>query len=610
VVVNGFTNHELAEPIALEAGNEYWIGYQIAATGSYPSTVDAGPMVQGKGGWMYFNNAWQQLTDISSTLNYNWVIRGLLDPLVGVEWLSFDPNAGTVEPEQQATSLVLVDGSNLELGQYQANIVVRSNAGEDIFVPITINVVPPAFDVVFNVIDNNGDPVEGAVITLDGLTNNAGDYIFADFIAGTYSYEVEKAAYLPVSGYVIVVDQDVFITVTLIPEDADIFSLDVVVIDEFDNPVDGAYFLLENFGGHFSDEQGEISLQVVAGTYNFDVFKHGFVSQSGQVVIVDQDVSLVITLTYLRYSVNIITDPETGGTVTGAGEYYHGQTVNVAAQPADFHTFVHWTENDEVVSENDEYSFEIFGHRNLTAHFQINTYQVIATAEPVTGGSVAGSGIYEHGTLVTVTAIPAPSYEFLHWMEDGQVIEGAEATYSFNIEGDRTLVAVFSLVTRTLTLIKTGEGITNPEAGEHVYPHGTSVTLTATNSGMWVFKHWIVGSQNIPSNSFNVIMNSDITVNAVFQDVTSVGEPETLAGIVVYPNPASGRFFVKTNRAFSNGLIRVIDVVGNIVFAKNIESYSPAQVIELNAASLSKGLYFITITSENGVQTTSFVISR
>ncbi|MBW6498217.1 MAG: trypsin-like serine protease [Bacteroidales bacterium] len=610
VVIDGFTNHELPEPIALEAGYEYWIGYQIAATGSYPSTVDVGPMVPGKGAWMFFNNAWQLLPDIAPSLNYNWVIRGVLDPLLGVDWLSFEPDAGTVEPDQEATPLVVIDASDLELGDYQANIVVRSNAGDDILVPVTISVVPPVFDVEFLVVNPDGEPVEEAVISLNGLTNAAGDYLFADVIAGTYAFTIQKEGYFDANGSVMVVDQDVMITIMLIPEDATTYALDINIDDEFGNPVEGAYLVLENFGGYFTDSQGSISLQVVAGAYDFFVSKYGFAPQSGQVSIVDADFDLDITMTYLRYMVSISADPETGGTAMGAGEYYHGQTVTITAQAADYHTFVNWTEADEVISENEAYTFEITGPRSFTAHFQINTYQLVVTAEPTAGGSVAGSGVFEHGTLVVVTAVPAASYVFVHWTEAGEVIEDAGATYSFNIESDRNLVAVFNLVTHTLTILKTGEGITDPEVGEHVYPHGTSVTLTATNDGMWVFQHWTVGSQNIPSNVFNVTMNSDQTVHAYFQDVTSVDEPETLAGFTVYPNPASGKFFLKLNRGFGTGQLRVIDAAGNVVFVRTLESIGASQTIELDASTWTRGIYFVSLTSEHGVQTTSVVISR
>ncbi|RLC50198.1 MAG: hypothetical protein DRI23_07595, partial [Candidatus Cloacimonadota bacterium] len=77
-VAQEWTNHLLTTPVPLAVGNEYWLAYDMQATGDHPAAVDAGPMVPDKGGWMYFNNAWQTLPELGATLDYNWVITGLV----------------------------------------------------------------------------------------------------------------------------------------------------------------------------------------------------------------------------------------------------------------------------------------------------------------------------------------------------------------------------------------------------------------------------------------------------------------------------------------------------------------------------------------------------
>ena len=77
-LVGEFTNHLLTTPVPLVAGNEYWVGYDIAATGDHPAAVDAGPMVPGKGAWMYFSGAWQTLPELGATLDFNWIINGVV----------------------------------------------------------------------------------------------------------------------------------------------------------------------------------------------------------------------------------------------------------------------------------------------------------------------------------------------------------------------------------------------------------------------------------------------------------------------------------------------------------------------------------------------------
>lgn len=610
VIPSSFTTHTLPEKLTLEAGYEYWIGYQIQVTSGYPSSTDIGPMVEGKGAWMYFNNTWAELTDLNAALDYNWVIRGVLDPILGVDWLSFDPASGTVLPEQEAIPQVLADASDLELGEYQATIVVRSNAGADVLVPVTLSVLPPVFTVAFDVVDTNGDPVTDALITLGGQSNAAGDYAFPGQEIGTMSYSVLKEGYLTASGSVMVVDQDILLTVTLIPDDATTYALDVLVNDEFDAPVEGAYFMMEGVGSFLTNELGQIALTVVPGTYSFSVSKEGMVAQSGTVTIVDDNMALGISLNYLRYLVEVVADPETGGAVVGGGDYYHGQNVTVSAQAAEYHSFLSWTENGEVVAETTDYTFEVTGPRSLVAHFEIFTYDIIVSADPEEGGTVAGSGTFEHGTMVSVLAQAATNYLFLYWTENDVVIEGAEESYSFSAESDRNLVAVFAMIQHTLTIVKAGDGITDPEDGEHLYPHGTQVTLTATNNGMWEFVKWSFGPQTIPGNPITITITNDVTVTATFQDVTSVNEAEALNGMTVYPNPSSGKVFIKLNIQIGNGLLRVIDAAGSVVWSTGLQGMAPSQTIEMDVTNWNRGIYFISLTGENGVQTLPLVISR
>lgn len=71
-----------------------------------------------------------------------------------------------------------------------------------------------------------------------------------------------------------------------------------------------------------------------------------------------------------EYEIMVEVDPGDGGMVTGDGTYHYGQEAILIAEPLEDYVFEHWTENDEVVSEELEYVFAVEGHRELTAHFQ------------------------------------------------------------------------------------------------------------------------------------------------------------------------------------------------------------------------------------------------
>lgn len=79
IVLGYYTTITLPTPILLEAGNEYWIGYEVITTGGWPAGCDAGPMVDGKGNMMYFGGVWTTLYTLAPTLTFNWNIIGVID---------------------------------------------------------------------------------------------------------------------------------------------------------------------------------------------------------------------------------------------------------------------------------------------------------------------------------------------------------------------------------------------------------------------------------------------------------------------------------------------------------------------------------------------------
>lgn len=68
----------LSTPVTIDATAELWIGYQCNVNTGYPAGCDAGPKVSYKGNMMYFNSTWNELTYFTSSLTYNWCIKGFL----------------------------------------------------------------------------------------------------------------------------------------------------------------------------------------------------------------------------------------------------------------------------------------------------------------------------------------------------------------------------------------------------------------------------------------------------------------------------------------------------------------------------------------------------
>ncbi|MBO7617140.1 MAG: hypothetical protein J6T22_08045, partial [Bacteroidales bacterium] len=74
---------------------------------------------------------------------------------------------------------------------------------------------------------------------------------------------------------------------------------------------------------------------------------------------------------------------------------------------------------------------------------QFSSYIIDATANPAEGGEVSGMGTYQEGTECTLTATANEGYTFANWTENDEVVS-VEATYTFTVNVNRTLVANFT----------------------------------------------------------------------------------------------------------------------------------------------------------------------
>ena len=133
-------------------------------------------------------------------------------------------------------------------------------------------------------------------------------------------------------------------------------------------------------------------------------------------------------------------------------------------------------------------------------------YNVTVSANPNDAGSVTGGGSYYGGTNVTVSATPNTGYIFENWKENGSIVSSNE-TYSFVINGDRTLVANF--IENNLSV-----SVTNVENPSCSGENNGSVTVSAQGGvPPYIYK---VGSMTHNSS------NTSYTFNNVGAGVYSV----------------------------------------------------------------------------------------
>ena len=222
------------------------------------------------------------------------------------------------------------------------------------------------------------------------------------------------------------------------------------------------------------------------------------------------------------FTVNVSANPSEGGTVSGGGTYSNGQSCTVSATANNGYSFTNWTENGNVVSTNASYTFTVNANRNLVANFTLNSYTITATANPSDGGTVSGGGNYNYGASCTLTATANQGYTFTNWTENGNVVS-TNASYTFTVNANRTLVANFTLNSYTIT------ATANPSVGGTVsgggnYNYGASCTLTATANQGYTFTNWTENGNVVSTNAnytFTVNANRTLVANFTANTYTS-----------------------------------------------------------------------------------------
>ena len=155
------------------------------------------------------------------------------------------------------------------------------------------------------------------------------------------------------------------------------------------------------------------------------------------------------------------------------------------------------------------YSTTNWTNKDATASFNTNcgynTYTIAASVLPTSSGSVTGTGTYNAGTTVTLTATPATGYTFTNWTESATPVS-TDATYSFTATANRTLVANFTQTT----------------AIENIFDNSSITIYPNPNNGRFT-----VGLNNSYNGEITIIINSVIGNQLKFERVNKFAKEVT-----------------------------------------------------------------------------------
>ena len=354
--------------------------------------------------------------------------------------------------------------------------------------------------------------------------------------------------------------------------------------------------------GNFSGTTGDVvTFQVTGseeGTYALPLGNPALSNYAGTLLTVgtyDGTLTLTNPIQPQTYTITATVNPVGAGTVTGAGQYEEGTTATLVATAVSGYDFVNWTEDGTVVSTNAAYTFVVTGDRDLVANFiptSVTTYTITATANPAEGGTIAGAGVYNEGTIATLVATAASGYYFVNWTEGGDIVS-TSPTYSFVVTSDRTLVANFAEASGNMLILSNESGT-----------DGSVVTMSVD----------MINIEDISGFQFDIVMNEHISYVEGSAALTDRATPQhimiaqlinegTILRILCYSMP--GANFIGNSGAIATfdlvitgdaGVTYTVDLDNPVI--STIQGHTPEVIaIDGSVTIVSGEFYTITATA-------------
>ena len=184
------------------------------------------------------------------------------------------------------------------------------------------------------------------------------------------------------------------------------------------------------------------------------------------------------------FSLTLASSPLVAGQFVGAGVYPEGTAVNIFAKPLPGYAFENWIGDEIAQATEANTTIVLTANTHLEAQFATINYLLDINSSK--GGVVVGAGTYPFGTLINLSAIPHPGYQFVQWLGNG-ILNPYIAEIKFEVLGNASLGAVFQPQKYSLEINGTSGGLAY---GEGEYGYGTTVKIVAEPSTGYRFDGW------------------------------------------------------------------------------------------------------------------------
>ncbi len=263
-------------------------------------------------------------------------------------------------------------------------------------------------------------------------------------------------------------------------------------------------------GGHAYDYGTTATLTATAGTgSSFEGWYKNSVKVSSNreySFTVTESAEYTAKFTLNKYTITVLPDNASNGSVTGGGTFDYGTSVQISATPNASYNFGGWndgnTDNPRTITVSET--------KTYTAIFTQKIYYGVSVEYDSEMGDVTGTGSFEVGTTINLVATPKTGYTFEKWSDNE-----TSATHSaFTLTENKSLGATFKPIAYTIT------GVANPSAygtvtvaGGNTHDYNTDATLTAIANSGYKFINWADGGIVTAERTVRVTGNASYTAN-------------------------------------------------------------------------------------------------
>ncbi len=338
-------------------------------------------------------------------------------------------------------------------------------------------------------------------------------------------------------------------------------------------------------------------------------------SQENFSFIASENAELVANFALRTYSLQLSSNPNNAGNANGAGNFVHGDSVTISAEPVAGMLFANWSEGSINVSSDSIYKFEIKDNRNLTANFANELFTIISLPEPAEAGVISGSGSFYYGQEATLIPLANAGWEFVNWTENGNEFS-KDSVLTLNIQNNLNLKANFKLINYSIncSVSPANAGFTS---GCGLSYYNQEMVLNASANEGWLFINWTENDEVVSTDInylFIVSENRNLVANFdLISDFEAIGNEEQIPDDFylsnAYPNPFNPSTKINFGLPEDSSVkILVTNVNGEIVrtIFSDAKLSAGNYSSSFNAENLSSGIYFYIILAQSEISDNNF----